>query len=222
MKLSAILLARVLGFVELYDLIPRGNIFFPQLVGELVKKFEFQKFPQSADQVDEQKGIEFSDGRIGDKTINRFAIFDTLLVVETREGTDESRRILDQMLLWGKEHFGLKYSPDVIKRHAYVSNVTFYSDAPILGDPESPIGKLGLSVGAEVSKIWNETIKFEPAHLTASYDPLTRKNPMAAFSIAYRAEHPFSENKYYSEAPLPTETHIKILEQFEADVLAQK
>lgn len=221
MELSAIVLARVLGFVESYDLAPRGNIFYPQLVAELVKKFDFQKFPQTADETDDRKGIEFLSGRIGTRTIDKFSIFDSLLVLETRAGTDEAKRILEEMLLWGKEYLGLNYQHGMIKRFAYVSNLTFFSDAPILGEPESPLGKLGQRVGVELSKIWGDTIRYVPAHMTASYDPLTRKNPMAAFTIAKRSEHPFSENKYYSEAPLPTEIHIEILKQYEADVLTE-
>jgi hypothetical protein len=46
---------------------------------------------------------------------------------------------------------------------------------------------------------------------------LERKYGIASFSITRRAEARFSENKYFSEAPLPTDLHLKLLEQFEAE-----
>lgn len=220
MELSAILLARVLGFLEIYDLAPRGGVFYPDLVRELVQHYSFQKFPQSLEEVDEHKGIEFYSGKSGNKTIDKFVIFDALLVIETRAGTTESKQILEEMLLWGKDKFGLKYQPGMIKRFGYVSNLTFQTDVPILGEPNSPLAKLALKTGSELSKIWGETINYEPALVSAGYDPLTRKNPIAAFTITRRAEHPFSQHKYYSESPLPTDLHLSLLQQFEADVRA--
>jgi hypothetical protein len=219
-KLSAIILARVLAFVEVYDLAPRGGVFYPDLVRDLVQHYHFQKFPQSAEQVDEHKGIEFYSGKSGNWTIDKFVIFDSLLVLETRAGTTESKQIIEEMLLWGKDKFGLKYQPGMIRRFGYVSNLTFHTDVPILGEPNSPLAKLALKTGSEVSKIWGETINYEPTLVSASLDPLTRKNPIAALSITRRAEHPFSEHKYYSESPLPTDLHLSLLEQYEADVRA--
>jgi hypothetical protein len=43
--------------------------------------------------------------------------------------------------------------------------------------------------------------------------------PIAAFTIQRRGQTPFEENKYFSEAPLPTDIHINLLEQFEADTV---
>jgi hypothetical protein len=45
-----------------------------------------------------------------------------------------------------------------------------------------------------------------------------RKYQIAPFSIARRAEARFSEDKYYSEAPLPTDMHISLLEEFEESI----
>jgi hypothetical protein len=62
-----------------------------------------------------------------------------------------------------------------------------------------------------------EYLKYELTNFTIDFDQLARKHPLGRFSIQRRDNTPFSENKYYSDAPLPTELHIKLLEQFEAD-----
>ena len=83
---------------------------------QIVDRYKFQKFPQSADQLDESKGIEFLEGKIGDRVIQKFVIWNTLLVVETRSNTADSKRILEEMLAWGPQKFGLNYRPGMISQ----------------------------------------------------------------------------------------------------------
>lgn len=218
MQLASVILARVLGFIETADLDQRGKVFNPDFVEELVKRYKFQKFPKTMEEFDEQKGVVFEEGKIGNKVIQKFTIFNTVLVLETRSSTDEAKNILEEMLTWGAAKFGLNYNPGGIKRFAYVSTLTFYSDVPILGAASQPLADLAAKTSAAVSEIWQDRVIYYPANLAVSHDPLSRKNAIAYFNITYRAEHRFSENKYFSEAPLPTDTHIKFLEEFESGI----
>jgi hypothetical protein len=219
LQLSAIILARALGYIELFDLSPRGKTFFPDIVPEIVKRYNFQKFPKTPEELDESKGVEFLEGKAGNKVIQKFAVWSTLLVVETRSNTAESKQILEDILAWGAEKFGLNYKPGMIKRFAYVSTLTFHSDAPILGASPA-LNKLAATTSEAVSEIWQEPIRYDPTVVTIGHDPLTRKYGIASLTIQRRAEARFSENKYFSEAPLPTDLHLKLLEQYEKDVLS--
>jgi hypothetical protein len=217
-KLSAIILARVLGFVETYDLAPHGKVFYPEFTRAVVERYKFQKFPKTFEDFDESKGIVFEEGKAGNNVIQKFSIFGTLLAVETRSGTDDSKQILEEMLLWGAAKFDLNYKPGTIKRFGYISDLTFYSDVPLLGAASQPFIDLSVKTTEAVSDIWQESVKYYPANLSVGHDPLSRKNGIAPFSITHRAEAKYSENKYFSEAPLPTDMHIQFLEEFEAGV----
>lgn len=218
MQLAAITLARVLGFIETADLDPRGKVFNADFVQEVVKRYKFQKFPKTFEEFDEVKGVVFEDGKIGNKIIQKFTIFNTVLVLDTRSHTNDSKQILDEMLAWGAAKFGLNYQPGGIKRFAYVSDVTFFSDVPILGAASHPIMDLAAKTSAAVTEMWDDPIVYHPANIAVGHDPLSRKNGIAAFTITHRAEHKFSENKYFSESPLPTDKHLQFLEEFEAGV----
>jgi hypothetical protein len=220
-QLSAVLLARVLGFIEIFDLSPRGKIFLPELVPEIVKRYNFQKFPKTLEEFDAAKGIEFLDGKFRDKVILKFVIWNTLLVVETRSSTDDSKQIMEEMLSWGADKFGLNYKPGMIKRFAYISDLTFHSDWEFL-NANPALTSLAEKTSEVLSEIWQEPVHYEPSVLTIGHDPLARKNGIAAFTIQHRAESKFSENKYFSEAPLPTDVHLKLLEEFEATVLRKQ
>jgi hypothetical protein len=206
-----------LGYIEIFDLAPRGEIFFPEVVPEIVKRYNFQKFPKLLEDFDESKGVEFLEGKSGNHTIQKFVIWNTLLVVETRSNTTDSKQILEEMLEWGAAKFGLTYRPGMIKRFAYVSDLSFYSEVQLL-DVSPALRNLAAKTSQALSEIWQEPVEYTPINLAVGHDPMARKYAIAPFSIARRAEARFSENKYFSEAPLPTDMHISLLEKFEVDI----
>src|ERR1700733_12804117 len=105
------MLARTLAYVEAHDLNPRGAIFYPEFVKAIVDRYKFQKFPTKIEDFDEAKGITFEDGKIGSKVIYNFTIYNSLLKVETRSSTDDSKQIIEEILLWAAAKFGIKYGP---------------------------------------------------------------------------------------------------------------
>jgi len=192
-------------------------VFFPDVVKAIVERYKFRKFPSKPEDFDESNGVVFEDGKAGNKVIQKFTIFTTLLVVETRSNTDDSKQVIEDMLLWGATKFGIVYKTGAIKRHAYVSGLSFYSDPHLL--TVSPIlQNLATKTSAALTNIWEEPIHYETITLSVGHDPLARKYGIAPFTITRRAEARFSDNKYYSEAPLPTEMHLTLLEEFEAGV----
>lgn len=220
MQLSAILLARVLLFVETFDLNPRGTAFFPAIVEGLVEKCGFMKFPQKIEDFDENKGVEFLNGRWGNVTIEALKVFNNGIQLDTRVSTGESERIIQEAINWAVSTYGITFSPKMVSRTGYVSDLTFHTDVPILGSAYPPIQHL-IARCSELSKsIRNDSTPWQPTVLTIHSDAWPRKPLHAAFTIQRRAETGFSENKYYSEAPFPTDTHIQLLELFEKDVQA--
>jgi hypothetical protein len=220
MKLSAVILARVLEFVETFDLNPSGRVSFPALVQGIVERFGFLKFPQKYEDFDESKGVEFIGGHWDGITVESLKIFNNGLMLDTRASTADSERILEEGLVWASSEFGLEFNPRMISRKGYVSNLTFYSDVPILGKDDSPVRRLTHRAKDAFGRITGETAMWEPIILTLNSEGIPRKPLHAPFTIQRRAEAAFSENKFYSEAPLPTDIHLNLLEQFEADVLA--
>jgi hypothetical protein len=217
MQLSAILLARVLVFVESFDLNPQGKAYYPNIVSGLVERCGFMKFPQKIEDFDEDKGVEFIGGRWGNVTIESLKIFRNGIMVDTRVSTTESKRIVEEALIWATSTFGLVYRPEMITRTGYLSYLTFHTDVPILGKSDSPVSKLASRINGVVGDLTGDRTTWAPTVLTLNSDVLPRKPLHAAFTIQRRAETAFSENKYYSEAPLPTDVHLDLLRQFEID-----
>jgi hypothetical protein len=218
LRLTAIILARVLAFIEPSDLVSKSGIYFPDLVREIAKYYRFQKSPQTFEEHDMAKGVEFIEGQSGKRGITKFVIWPNIMVLETRSSTDDSKALLEEILAWGKEKFDLAYEPGMIRRFAYVSNLTFHSDAPMLR--VSPLlERIAQKTSEALTEIWSEPVSYEPIDLKVGHDPLARRWGIAPFQITRRAETEFSANKYFSEAPLPTDMHISLLEEYEAGIL---
>jgi hypothetical protein len=215
LRLSAVVLARALAYIELADLNPKGKVFLPDLIKEISSRYKFQTLPKFEER--EKEGLVFGEGKVGHKAIKKLVLFDTLIVLETMSNTSDSKEIIEELLLWGAAKFELNYEPNSIRRFGYVSAVTFYSDAPILV-PSPALERLAVATGQGVSDSWKEPIHYEGLNITIGHDPLLRKNLIASFILTRRAETKFSENKYYSEAPLPTDMHISLLEEYEAAI----
>lgn len=217
LRLSAVVLARVLAFIEPSDLAPKGGIYFPDLVREIAKHYHFQKYPQTTEEHDLTKGVEFLQGRSGKRTISKFVIWSSVLVLETCSNTNDSKEILAELLKWGKEKFNLAYEAGMIRRYGYISDLTFYSEAPILS-PSPLLERIGQITSAALTDIWQEPVHYEPFDFKIGHDPLARKWGIAPFQITRRAETEFSANKYFSEAPLPTDLHISLLQEYEQGI----
>jgi hypothetical protein len=215
MQQAAVILARAIGFVEIFDLIPTGSIFYPDFVKEVVARYNFQKFPQEFKDFDEQKGVEFLQGKSGDNVIEKAIVYNNGILFETRSNTKISQALIEDALVWAKSKFGLAYESGTIKRFAYVSQLTFYSDVTL--DALNPaLKRLAQRVTSAVSEIHKEQIDYQATVILIQHDLLKRKNALAGFTIAPRIETPLSDHKYFSEAPLPTDLHWEFLEEFEA------
>ena len=208
----------MLGYIDARYLVSQKQIYFPDLVREVAQQFNFQKFPQTIEEHDLSKGVEFWEGKSGRRVIQKFVILDGLLVLETTSSTDDSKDILEEILLWAVEKFQINYESGAIKKYAYISDLSFFSDAPLLR-VGTPVEILAKKCTESVSEIWQEPVEYQPISLKIGHDPVLRKFGIAPFSIERKGDAKFLENRYFSEAPLPTEVHLKLLEEFELNML---
>jgi hypothetical protein len=204
----------------MFDLNARGKVFFPEILEALVKRCHFQKFPREYSELDERKGVDFLEGKWGEVTVDKLTLYQDGILIDTHSSTVDSERILHEALSWAASEFGVTYRPEMIKRKAYVSNLTFYSETPLLTVLNPALSALVDRIGRAVSEILHGDFKYEPVGITAHYDQSLKQIPIAAFTIQRRLQTPFCENKYFSEAPLPTDVHWELLKEFEANLIS--
>jgi hypothetical protein len=218
MKLTAIVMARALAFVEIEELNPKGKAYYPDIVAALVERFKFQKYPTKPEDFDETKGVQFADGKFADGTLDRVQLFTHGIVIDTRVSTAVSAALLNDTLLWAKSALGMHYEESMVKRRAFVSQVTFESNLKLV--KLNPIlEKAGSVISSSLSTSTGQPIHFEPTGIVLSLDQSVSKLAPGTFTLERRAEIPFADNKYFSSAPLSTDEHLKLLQEFEKVLL---
>lgn len=217
MELASILLARAIAWIEPTDLNPNGTASYPKIVSALVERYGFQNFPQKPEDFNETKGVTFTMGEFGGLVIEQLVFYTFGIALDTRSSTDESKEVLEEGLRWAGSELGLRYEPRMIKRWQYASQISFYTSVPLVRF-QSPYKRLVDAVAESVAEDIGERLPYDMAVLAIDHDQLARKHALGRFSIQRRDNTPFSENKYYSDAPLPTSTHLRLLQAFEEDL----
>ena len=219
MRLASVLKARALAMIEIDEFNLGGKVRLADCVGPIVERYGFLVFPREPKDFDlNDKGVRFESGKANGVVIDSLVIYNGALLVDTLSSTSDSQTILLEMLEWGSGALGLTYIPGMIRKWGYISQIVFYTDFPILGLMSSPVQKLALKTSRVTEELWGG-LKYQPMNLSIGHDPTVRKNGIASLFIQHRVNSAVAENKYLSEAPLPTDLHIKFLEEFEADVL---
>ncbi len=216
MKLLSILQARTVAYLEIDELFTRHHILGPEFTPKIAERYGFLKLPEKLeDFLDEQKGIQFAFGRWEGTVINQLALYAHGIAVETAASTDVSEKILYDVLRWGADALNTNYRQDMIKRKAYVSGLLFSTEVS-LNALHPKLRGIGERLPSSVADSLGHVFPYEVTGIFFGYDTTHTKPNAPIFTIERRADVPFSENKYFSTAPLPTVEHVRLLEDFEA------
>ena len=215
MKVTAINLARVLFLVPGGYEITTSGFWIPDVNKGLRERYEFLKVPQTLDEW-AQDGGKFLNGRHGNIIISQLLLLSKGIGVDTKTNTDDCETVLRDVLTWAANNFGinLRLNP---ARMVFVSQITFVSDIS-LNWLHPSLKMLADRAGPFANPVVPGSI-YETAGVTIKVDDSNLKTSPGAFTIERRIEVPFSENTYFSQAPMPTSEHQKALQDFETAVL---
>jgi hypothetical protein len=214
MELQSVLLARAFLLFPTTSLDPDGHLYFPDLVEALVKKYRFVKYPQKPEEFVAQNGITFEMGEANGTVIDKISIFPGGVALDTRKGTNVSEELLAETLQWAAEEFDLHFRPEFIRRKVYVGTLLVQSDVALI-EVNPALQRIAEIVSKQVSGDTGRNLVYVPASLGIGYDKQTTTFTPSAFTVERREGVPFSDNVYFSNAPLPTQLHLQLLAEIE-------
>ena len=133
------------------------------------------------------------------------------VIADTRSSTRDSESFLEDLFEFlASGEFGIEYGPSLIRRRAFVSEILVHTEKSLRG------------VNPNVAKFASRLNEinggrhppFDVSGITFRTDQ-TVQFPPAPFQFERRVGVPFSENRYYSQAPFHTDEHRALLQEFE-------
>ena len=208
MHLLSVPLARAFAYLTLEELTLGTGIYLPNLAASLVEKCRFLKRPSSPQEFNLPEGIAFESGVFDGIVIRKLTVFPLVMHLDAADSTDQAQQALLGLLQWAKDQFGLHYYPGMIPRWAFVSDVVFQADIPLLERLNTPLNSISAKISEAVRGNLKEELEYRPAKLWLAHNPDRRSASIAPFTIEHLAFSLDEENKFYSEAPIPTKDHL--------------
>jgi hypothetical protein len=221
MKVIATEQGQVLDIVPVEELRPPGGVYLPDFVQSITARYGFLSSPTNPLEA-VSTGAKFQHGRFTvDDTpavIKELGIYNDGIIVNAFN-TRVADLMLDDFFSWTTEKFQLRERQTHNPR-TYVSVVVIEFERPT----EPALGKL-----AQVSELFSESLnsaygwnyEYNLQRIAFAVDPMTIP-PLrnTQFFIERRLQTPYSENRWFSGAPLQTEQHLRLLEAIESQLLA--
>ncbi len=121
------------------------------------------------------------------------------------------------MLVSIAEAFKLKYDPNMVRKRVYVSELNVQTDRLIAG-----LNRKLEGFAAKLNSLFaNEPgVRFEASAIAFWPDPTLQAIRPTGFTFERKINTAYSERKYYSQAPVDTDTHLSLLNELEELLVA--
>jgi hypothetical protein len=220
MKLIHVKQARSVWLFDIQDLNPRGKDFGEELIDWIKDAYSFAVAPDIDKVLTSPNlptsGLVFQRGRFQAREdsfveIVSLTIHNDGIVVDTTSSTQEADRFISDLMESAAKEFGLAYEPEMIRKRLYVSTLIVRLEIAMASFHP------GLTAFAERVSVALENgppSNFQLAGLGFWTDP-NDSGVHRTFTVVPQAGKLLSEHRFYSEAPLKTEDHLRLLEDLE-------
>ena len=212
--------ARSIWLFDMRELNPRGKNISLELIHWLRDEYKFIKVPQSPSDINpETKSLDFVDGSFttddGRSVFVALSIYNDGVIADTRSSTRDTDAFLEDSIQGLSRAFDLEYLPEIIRTKAHISEINFHTENQL--DVINP--KLR-SFAEQLTAALGGKPEYRVNGVTLAIDPLANVTKPGPFTFERKINTGFSGNLYFSQAPLDTEEHLRLLAEFERLLLS--
>jgi len=115
--------------------------------------------------------------------IKRLTVFPLVMHLDGADSTENARAALFALLRWGRDEFGLNFEEESVIRWAFVSDIVFETDFPILTPLNAVLNSMSKKISHIIHGNLKEDLKYRPAKFWLAHDPNLRSASLAPFTI---------------------------------------
>jgi hypothetical protein len=218
MEFLSVATARVGWLFDFGELNPQGKDVLLHLIDWLKDKYGFEKYPASLAELEaDTKSLAFKLGRFQVSPEIFIAvelnIYSDGITANSWSSTEDTEAFLDDVLASATKKFHLNYSPKLIQKKTYLSELNVRYEHPL-----AAINPQTIKIADAITKLTGRDC--ELAGIQFWFDT-NLTPPFGPFRIEKRVKTPIGDNRYYSSAPLRTRDHLQLLQEFE-HILTEK
>jgi hypothetical protein len=187
------------------------------IVKALEERYLFLQVPRTIAEYNLESGVTFLSGVFrGRNTIDKFQVYARGIICETREETDISDEFLDDVLNWAEADLKLEVPDRASMARAYFSQIEIRFSTS-LSNSLNMFSGVGQSISNMVQSYRASVVPPLEASSIKLYMDTSAMTGPAPFEFLFerRANTSYSENIYFSAAPLRTKDHLQILQELE-------
>ncbi len=212
MELAAIELSRIVYLT--HRVRPAGQMYVPDAVQKFAQRYSFAKLPTVDDLA--RVPISFSLGKFKDVQIDEFQIYNDGIIVSAKANTEVLESFISDLISWTEKEFGLVEAVTATPEKFFESAIIVKSvkDLALSLSPRNDVAEIlnrtfrGNLVGVGPYQLSGFILDCDPSQFAATRKPLR-------FLLERRWGIPFSQNVFYSHAPLRTQDHLQVLSDLE-------
>ncbi len=231
MKIKSVKLARSIWLFDLQDLNPSGKDLTQDLFDFIKDAYGFVVAPDlnallvasksNQTGADNSPAIVFERGHFQTREevfieIAKLAIHNDGIVVDTPSSTADADRFAQDLLQSATREFSLAYDDEeTVRKRIYVSELIVHSE--LSWDAINPrLAAFASRVSESLSEGTNPQFRIGGLQFwTAPNDAGKHR----LFTLERQAGKAFAEHRYFSQAPLQTDKHFKLLQELEQVVM---
>lgn len=225
MKVLSVETARVGLLKTLAEILPLDGVYPPDLTAAVAERYSFVYPPDFSQPWSsfQEKGIEFTMGRLdiggGRHPIEKLLVARDGLFV-TASNTRFGEAVLTDLLAWDSETYGFRIPDKANSLYAFVSQLVVEFNVSL--DPAiSAFATLSEACADSFKQTYGVDVILGTHGFSLNYDRSAMAGGLsllAGFGIERRIGEPYHTSKFFCQAPLRTDDHVKLLELIESTV----
>jgi hypothetical protein len=224
MKLIAVEIARSIQAFVQEEVRPLSGGYFTEGMRLITERYGFTTSPNPSEPM--TGGAKFTNGRLiaGSRRINisELIVFSNALQATTVTNTSDADYIIEDIFAWAVSALGFR-EPQTHFPRLYESALIFEFEKP-MEHFIRPFENIRLALERNLATLYGLNTSVAFSSFGMGVDPLQVAGqllpplPLAfknEFGLVRRTNVPYSSDRFFSLAPLPTDTHQTLLQEFE-------